>query len=68
LVDQVGRDVHRALVLHEADRICRAFHVDGRRPWTLDASEVAPGADPPDTDAHDLARLSIVIDRADAPA
>ena len=68
LADLVGRDVHRALVLHEADRICRAFHVDGRRPWTLDACEVAPGADPPDAAAHDLARLSILIDHADAPA
>jgi hypothetical protein len=31
----VQRDVHRALVSHEADRICRAFHIDGRRCWWL---------------------------------
>jgi hypothetical protein len=33
--ETVERGVHRMLVLHEADRICRAFHVDGRRPWRL---------------------------------
>jgi hypothetical protein len=31
------RDVHRMLVLHEADRICRALYVDGRRSWRLAA-------------------------------
>jgi hypothetical protein len=34
-VEAVERDVHRAVVLHEAARVCDAFHVDGRRPWRL---------------------------------
>jgi len=58
----VGRDVHRALVAHEADRICRAFHVDGRRPWGLGDRGFALGADPPDADAPDAQLLSIDID------
>ena len=37
-VESVARDVHRAVVTHEADRVCRAFRVDGHRAWT-----VAPG-------------------------
>jgi hypothetical protein len=37
LIKLVGQDVHRALVFSEADRICRAFHVDGQRPWHLSA-------------------------------
>jgi len=65
VVPLVGRDVHSALVLHEADRICRAFHVDGRRPWSLAVPESALGADPPDTEAHDAELLSILIDHAD---
>jgi hypothetical protein len=36
VVTAVARDVHRALVFYEADRICRAFHVDGERAWRLD--------------------------------
>jgi hypothetical protein len=64
VVALVGRDVHRALVLHEADRICRAFHIDGSRPWSLAVPESALGADPPDTEEHD-AELSILIDYAD---
>jgi hypothetical protein len=44
-----GRDVHRMLVLHEADRMCRAFYVDGRRPWRLatcgqELRQAGPGA------------------------
>ena len=36
-------DVHGLLVRYEADRICRAFHVDGHRPWHLQPSgEDAP--------------------------
>jgi hypothetical protein len=34
-VGAVERDVHRAVVLYEAGRVCDAFHVDGRRPWRL---------------------------------
>jgi hypothetical protein len=36
---RVARDVHAALVRHETERICEAFHIDGRRPW----HQVAPG-------------------------
>jgi hypothetical protein len=57
----ICRDVHSALVLCEADRICRAFHVDGRRRWRLQAPESAPGGDPPDADALDADQLSITI-------
>ena len=39
----IARDVHVALVWHEADRICRSFHVDGQRRWKL-AGEVGDGA------------------------
>jgi hypothetical protein len=65
VVALVARDVHRALVSHETDRICRAFHVDGTRPWTFGVPEAALGADPPDTHAHDAELLSISIDYAD---
>ena len=65
VVSLVGRDVHRALVSHEADRICRAFHVDASRLWSLAVPESTLGADPPDTEAHDAGLLSIVIDYAD---
>lgn len=57
----IAEDVHRALVWHEADRICRAFHVDGRRPWRLAVPEAAPGADPPDFETLDAGRLSMLI-------
>ena len=39
LIGFVQRDVHGALVAWEADRICRAFYIDHRRPWRL----CAPG-------------------------
>jgi hypothetical protein len=65
VAELVGRDVHRALVLHEADRICRALHIDGSRVWTLAVTELALGADPPDTELQDVPLLSIRIDYAD---
>jgi hypothetical protein len=65
VAELVGRDVHSALVLHEADRICRALHVDGSRVWTLAVPELALGADPPDTEPQDVPLLSIRIDYAD---
>ena len=34
-VEAVQRDVHLALIRSETRRICRAFHVDGHRPWWL---------------------------------
>jgi hypothetical protein len=49
----IARDVHVALVSHEADRICRSFHVDGARRWKL-AGEVG-----------DRAPLSVVIHHAE---
>jgi hypothetical protein len=62
----VGRDVHSALVLHEADRICRAFYVDGSRPWNLGIPEPVVRADAPDTEAQGAELLFIVIDYADS--
>jgi hypothetical protein len=35
LTAAVQRDVHLMLATYEADRICRAFFVDGRQPWCL---------------------------------
>lgn len=57
----VVRDVHRALVLHEADRICRAFHVDGERRWSLRVPGQAPATTPPDVEVADLGALSLSI-------
>jgi hypothetical protein len=65
LVALVGRDVHSALVSHEADRICRAFHIDGSRPWNVAVPELALGAVPLDTEAHDAELLTILIDYAE---
>lgn len=61
LLAMVTRDVHGALVSYEADRICRAFHVDGRRPWRLTGPPPPLGADPPDTGAPGSNPLSISI-------
>ena len=52
LILLAGQDVHRALVFFEASRICRAFHVDGRRPWRVVAPEPTLGANPTDEDAR----------------
>ena len=56
-----ARDVHRALVSQEADSICRAFHIDGRRPWRLAGPGTPLGADPPDTHAPDAGVLSVSV-------
>lgn len=60
----VAQDVHRALVWHEAGRICRAFHVVGRRPWMLAVPESAPGATALDSDVLDAGFLSLSISYA----
>lgn len=45
-LEGVAEDVHRALVHYEADRVCRAFHVDGHRTWTVVSGRSLPrGAD-----------------------
>lgn len=46
LIGAVQRDVHGAVVAWEADRICRAFYIDRRRPWRLSAPELPLGAEP----------------------
>jgi hypothetical protein len=51
LASAVARDVHRMLVRYETDQICRAFHVDGRQPWQLEANDDVR----PSTDAESLA-------------
>jgi hypothetical protein len=61
LVALVSRDVHGALVSHEVDRICRAFHVDGSRRWNSAVSDSALGADHPRIEAHDMELLSTSI-------
>lgn len=69
LVDAVAADVHRALVHYEADRVCRALHVDGHGVWTVtpdrsrrrDAHRDADGVIGPALQA-----LTITIIRTDA--
>jgi hypothetical protein len=39
LVEAIVRDVHRLVVRFETDRVCRAFHVDGRQIWRLAQSD-----------------------------
>ncbi len=46
----VGRDIHGALVAWEADRICRAFHIDRRRRWRLLVPGATLGPDPAEDD------------------
>jgi hypothetical protein len=67
LLAAVARDVHGGLVAYEADRICRAFHVDGTRPWRLIAPEPGGGADRPDREDSDAAPLSLSLDYGDTP-
>lgn len=67
LAYEVGRDVHRALVAYEADQICRAFHVDGCRPWRLAAADAPLGAEPPQT-AEGSEPLAISITYATGPS
>jgi hypothetical protein len=62
LVACVARDVHRALVLREADRICRAFHVDGRPRWTLRTDD---DDDDGDGGGDGATSLSVSIDHTD---
>lgn len=38
----IARDVHQAVVSYEADRICRAFHIDGTQPWSTTAGAGLP--------------------------
>ncbi|MHB1927929.1 MAG: hypothetical protein ACYDEN_05230 [Acidimicrobiales bacterium] len=63
LTGAVASDVHRALVHYEADRVCRAFHVDGHRVWFV-ASDRPPlrAADDPADSA--LEPLTITITHA----
>jgi hypothetical protein len=64
LIDAVAADVHRALVHYEADRVCRAFHVDGHRVWTLASAD--PGRrDPEELTDPPLQPLRIAIVHAD---
>lgn len=44
LVSAVATDVHRALVGYEADRVCRAFHVDGLLVWAVASGRAANGS------------------------
>ena len=41
LVSAVATDVHCALVHYEADRVCRAFHVDGLPVWAVASGRAA---------------------------
>jgi hypothetical protein len=43
VIAAVQGDVHRMLVDYEVDQICRAFHVDGRRPFRLARAEQSEG-------------------------
>lgn len=64
VVALIGRDVHRALVSHEANRICRAFYVDGSRPWRRAFVESDTQTNTPATDEHDADVVFISIDYA----
>jgi hypothetical protein len=65
----VVQDVHRAVVLFEADRICRAFHVDGQRPWRLADPAPGLGAEPPDANAQRaLLAVSVCYSTVSSPA
>lgn len=61
LIGAVQCDVHGAVVAWEADRICRAFHIDRRRPWRLAASEPPLGAEPAadDEEIDDILTVTI---------
>jgi hypothetical protein len=67
LVMLVARDVHRALVSYEADGICRAFHLDGRRPWRLDAPMPPLGPEPADDGSAGSELLAISLTYLDSP-
>jgi hypothetical protein len=53
LIGAVRSDVHRAVVASEADRICRAFYIDRRRPWRLSAADPRVAAPPIGDDEAD---------------
>ena len=65
---QLDRDLHRGLVSYEADRICRAFFIDGNRPWYmhLDHSRVPERGDRAATGGAPLG-LSIRYHSTDYP-
>jgi hypothetical protein len=44
-VEAVKRDVHRAVIIREAGRVCGAFHVDRRQAWRLEMDTVGPPMD-----------------------
>lgn len=67
LMPFVARDVHQALISHEADRICRAFHIDGRRPWRLAGPPPPLGAEPPDADGVGTRSLSVLTSYTVSP-
>jgi hypothetical protein len=67
LVSAVQRDVHGALVSWEADRICRALHIDGRRRWRLDAATPPLGTVPADDQTPEDEVLSLSIDYSRCP-
>ena len=58
------RDIHGALVGCEAALICRAFYVDGRRPWRLAADDSTEGVEATD---RDMEVVSVAIDYTSAP-
>ncbi len=60
LADAVGRQLHEMLVQVEADQICDAFFVDGRRPWYLDRADLEGP-----TFVEDLAAQTDRADRLD---
>jgi hypothetical protein len=69
LIGAIQRDVHGALVAWEADRICRAFYIDRRRPWRLSAPEPPLGPEPAadDEEVDDILTLTIAyLDPEDA--
>ena len=63
LVGAIAADVHRALVYYEADRVCRAFHVDGHRVWTVASDRRGRGGAGDPTDPQ-LRPLEIAISYA----
>jgi hypothetical protein len=66
LVMLAARDVHRAIVSYEADGICRAFHLDGRRPWRLAAPDSPLGPEPRDEESAAGEPLAISVSYLDS--
>lgn len=65
LIGAVQRDVHGAVVAWEADRICRAFYIDSRRPWRLSAPEPRIGTGPAANDEEVDGILTLTISYLD---